>query len=98
MSLFQSVRLFSAAESVVFTALLAVWLSGGDDHATFVLGLTHGLGFIALCLLMYVACLRRALPWPVLATAVLLTPLGSTIHIELLRRRRLASAPPASAE
>jgi hypothetical protein len=36
---------------------------------------------------MYVACLRRALPWAVLATAVLLTPIGSTVHIELIRRR-----------
>ncbi len=91
MSLFQAVRLFSAFESVVFASLLVVWLGHIDERAEFVLGLTHGIGFLCLCVLIYVACLRRALPWPVLASAVLLTPFGSTVHIELLRRRRLPS-------
>ena len=90
MSLFQAVRLFSAFESAIFAALLIVWLGHVDDRATFVLGLTHGVGFLLLCALIYYACLRRALPWPVLASAVLLTPFGSTIHIELLRRRQVA--------
>jgi hypothetical protein len=90
-SLFQAVRLFSAFESVVFASLLVVWLGHIDERAEFVLGLTHGVGFLCLCALIYVACLRRALPWPVLASAVLLTPFGSTVHIELLRRRRPAS-------
>ena len=90
MSLFQAVRLFSAVESAVFATLLVVWLGHVDERATFVLGLTHGIGFLFLCALIYVACLRRAVPWPVLASAVLLTPFGSTVHIELLRRRQVA--------
>lgn len=90
MSLFQAVRLFSAFESAVFAALLVVWLGHVDERATFVLGMTHGVGFLLLCALIYYACLRRAMPWPVLASAVLLTPFGSTIHIELLRRRQVA--------
>lgn len=94
MSLFQSVRAFSAIESALFAALLVVWLGHVDEQATFVLGLTHGLGFLALCTLIYYACLRRAVPWPVLASAVLLTPFGSTIHIELLHRRRPVQARP----
>ncbi len=89
MSLFQAVRLFSAVESAVFASLLAVWLGHVDEGAEFTLGLTHGIGFLCLCALIYYACLRRALPWPVLASAVLLTPFGSSIHIELLRRRQL---------
>ncbi len=90
MSLFTAVRLFSGVESAVFAALLVVWLTHVDERATFVLGLTHGIGFLLLCALIYLACLRRAVPWPVLASAVLLTPLGSTIHIEVLRHRRVA--------
>lgn len=92
MSLFTAVRAFSAVESALFAALLVVWLGHIDEQATFVLGLSHGLGFLLLCALIYVACLRGAVPWPVLASAVLLTPFGSTIHIELLRRRRPVEA------
>jgi hypothetical protein len=92
MCLFQAVRVYSAVESAIFAALLVVAFGHIDERATFVLGLTHGLGFLGLCALIYYACLRRAMPWPVLATAVLLTPFGSSIHIELLRRRRMAES------
>jgi hypothetical protein len=88
--LFQAVRAFSAVESAIFAALLVVAIGHISDRATFVLGLTHGIGFLCLCALIYYACLRRVLPWPVLASAVLLTPFGSSIHIELLRRRQPA--------
>jgi hypothetical protein len=92
--LFQAVRLFSAIESALFASLLVVWLGHVDDRATFVLGLTHGIGFLCLCALIYYACLRRAVPWPVLASGVLLTPFGSTVHIELIHRRRTAETRP----
>lgn len=90
MSLFQAVRLLSAVESVVFASLLVVWLGHLDEGAEFALGLTHGIGFLCLCALIYAACRRGELPWPVLASAVLLTPFGSTVHIELIRRGRVA--------
>lgn len=87
MSLFQAVRVFSALESVVFAALLTVAIGHISEDAATVLGWTHGIGFLMLFALIYVACSRRVLPWPVLASAVLLTPFGSSIHIELLVRR-----------
>ena len=90
MSLFQAVRAFSAVESCIFAALLVVWLGHVDDRAEFVLGLTHGIGFICLYGLIYYACERRVVPWPVLASALLLTPFGSSIHLEILHRRQLA--------
>lgn len=93
--LFQAVRLFSAVESCIFAALLVVWLGHIDEQAEFALGLTHGVGFLALCALIYIACLRRAVPWPVLASAVLLTPFGSSVHLEFLQRRRLTAARPS---
>lgn len=86
--LFQAVRIYSAIESAIFAALLVVWLGHVDERLEFALGLTHGLGFLGLCAVIWVGCMRRAVPWPVLATAVLLTPIGSSIHLELLHRRR----------
>ncbi len=97
MSLFQAVRAFSAVESVIFASLLVVWLGHLGEGAKFVLGLTHGIGFLLLCALIYVACLRRAVPWTVLAAAVLLTPFGSTVHLELIRRRRSPQSPDSAA-
>ena len=87
MTLFGAVRLFSAVELALFAALLVVWLGHVDEQAEFVLGLSHGIGVIVLCLLIYVGCLRRVFPWPLLAAAVLLGPVGSTIGIEAMRRR-----------
>lgn len=89
-SLFRSVRLFSAVELALFAGLLVVWIGGIDETAEFVLGLSHGIGVIVLCLLIYVGCLRRVFPWPLLAAAVLLGPVGSTVGIEMMKRRRVA--------
>lgn len=87
MSLFQGVRVFSHAESAIFAALLVVWLVPGGHAAEFVLGLSHGVGFLLLCAVIYVGCLRRVFPWPLLAAVVLLSPFGSSVGIEVLRRR-----------
>lgn len=89
MSYFQAVRIYSAVEVAVFAALLVVWIGRIDERAEFVLGMTHGIGWIVLCGLVYVGCLRRVFPWPVLAATVSpLGPVGSTLGIELVARRR----------
>ena len=88
MSYFTAVRLYSAAELVVFSALLVVWLGGLSEDAKTVLGWVHGFGWIALCLLVFEGCRRRVFPWPVLAATVSpLGPLGSTAAIEYVARR-----------
>jgi hypothetical protein len=85
---FRAVRLFSHVELAVFTALLVVWIGQLDPEAKSILGWVHGFGWIALCLVVYVACRRRILPWPLLAATVFVTgPLGSSVGIEYLRRR-----------
>lgn len=91
MSYFQAVRLYSACELAVFTALVVFWVGGFSEETKLVLGWTHGFGWIALCLAIAYGCTRRVFPWPVLAAAVSpLGPLGSTIAIEYeaYRRRR----------
>ena len=52
MSYFQAVRLYSAAEMCVLIALMVVWLGHLGEEAEAVLGWTHGIGWIVLCLLV----------------------------------------------
>lgn len=87
MTLFRAIRIFSGVEAVVFSALLVFAIGGLGPEVVHVLGWTHGVGFLCLFAVMYAGCRRGAIPWSVLATAVLLTPIGSSIHIELLRHR-----------
>ena len=88
MSYFQAVRLYSAFEVVLFSALLVVWIGGISDEAKTVLGWCHGCGWILLCFLVYAGCARKVFPWWLLAATVSpLGPVGSTIGIEYLARR-----------
>ena len=89
MTYFQAVRLYSAFEVLLFSALLIVWLGELSAEAKTVLGWCHGVGWILLCCLVYLGCARRVFPWPLLAATVSpLGPVGSTIGLELLARRR----------
>lgn len=95
MSYFNAVRLYSAIESLIFTALVVVWLSGGSEHAQLVLGWIHGIGWTALCVAVAVGCRRGIFPWVLLAATVSpIGPIGSSIGIEILNRQRMSS--PAS--
>jgi hypothetical protein len=88
MAYFRAVRLYSAAEVVVFGALLVVWLGHIDETAKTALGWTHGVGWILLCVLVYVGCRRAVFPWPLLAATVSpLGPVGCTAGIEWLARQ-----------
>jgi hypothetical protein len=88
-SYFNAVRLYSLIEVCIFTALLVVAIGGLDEHAELVLGWTHGIGWIALCLAVGWGCRRGVFPWPLLAATVSpLGPVGSTLGLEYLARRR----------
>jgi ABC-type uncharacterized transport system permease subunit len=88
LSYFSAVRLYSALEATLFSSLLVVWIGGLSKQAQFILGMTHGIGWIALCVLVYAGCLRRIFPWPLLAATVSpLGPIGCTIGFEVLRLR-----------
>jgi hypothetical protein len=86
--LFSVVKVASYVELALFCALLFFWLAPGYEHETSICGLAHGLGFIALCLLIWLACIRRQAPWPLFAaTLTPAGPLGSVIGVELIERR-----------
>ena len=89
MSYFQFVRLYSALEVCIFSALLVTAIFGLGEHAELVLGWTHGFGWIILCLLVAYGARRGTFPWALLAATVSpLGPIGSSAGIEYLARRR----------
>ncbi|MEA2308079.1 MAG: hypothetical protein QOG86_1689 [Thermoleophilaceae bacterium] len=89
MSYFQAVRVYSALEACVFSALLVVWIGGLGDRPQLVLGWCHGVGWLFLCTAVLVGCVRGVFPWPVLAATVSpLGPIGASVAIEIAARRR----------
>jgi hypothetical protein len=82
------VKRLSWLELAIFGALIFFWLVPGFESETFVFGLSHGIGYIALCLLIWAAVLRREAPYTLLAaTLTPLGPLGSVVAIELIERK-----------
>ena len=81
-------KLASWVELGLFAALLFFWIVPGYEEQTSLFGLAHGLGYVALCALIFLAILRRQAPWPLLAaTLTPAGPLGSVIGVELIERR-----------
>jgi hypothetical protein len=98
-ALFPWVKRASYIELALFGALLLFWLLPGFEDETFVFGLSHGLGFIALCLLVWIAVLRREAPYTLLAaTLTPAGPVGSVIAIEWMERRRPPNAEGSNTE
>lgn len=92
MSYFSAVRLFSLFELALFATLLVVVFAGVGEGAEAVLGWSHGVGWILLCVAVAVGCTRRVFPWPLFAATVSpLGPVGSTLGLEYLNRRRNCS-------
>jgi hypothetical protein len=88
-SYFQAVRLYSLVEVCVFTALLVTAIGGLSEDLELILGWTHGIGWIVLCLLVAYGAKRGTFPWTLLAATVSpLGPIGSSAGIEYLARRR----------
>jgi hypothetical protein len=86
--LFVWVKRASVLESAVFAALLVVWIAPGMKSATFVLGLGHGIGYVGLCIFIWIAILRREAPYGLLAASLTpVGPFGTLVGIELIERR-----------
>jgi hypothetical protein len=87
--LFSWVKWLSWVELGIFSLLIVFWLLPGFDTETMVFGWAHGLGFIVLCIAIWVTCGRREAPYTLLAaTLTPVGPVGSVIAIELIERKR----------
>ncbi len=86
--MFRWVKIASWVELGLFGVLLVVWLVPGLEHPTFYAGLAHGVGFIALALLIWIAVLRHQAPYTLLAaTLTPVGPVGSVIAIRHIERK-----------
>lgn len=86
--MFGWVKVASYVELALFAGLVIVWLAPGLEHPTFYFGLAHGIGFIALALLIWAAILRHEAPYTLLAaTLTPVGPVGSVIAIHHLERK-----------
>ena len=87
--LYGYVKVASYVELALFAALLIVWAIPGLEEETFVFGLSHGIGFIALAILIWIAILRHEAPYYLLAaTLTPVGPVGSVIAIAHIDRRQ----------
>lgn len=97
--LFVWVKRFSWIELAIFGGLLLFWLVPGFETETMLFGWAHGLGFIALCVVIWVACIRKEAPYTLLAaTLTPVGPVGSVIGIELIERKGWGVAEHASSQ
>ena len=84
-------------ELAIFTGLILFWLLPGFETETMLFGWAHGLGFIALCIVIWIAAVRREAPYTLLAaTLTPVGPVGSVIGIELIERKGWGVAEPGA--
>ena len=57
-ALFVWVKRLSWVELAIFAGLIVFWLLPGFETETMLFGWAHGLGFIALCIVIWVACVQ----------------------------------------
>lgn len=87
--LYPWVRRASWVETAVFAALVIFWLAPGFDSQTTVFGWAHGVGYLALVALIFVAVIRHEVPfWLLAATFTPFGPVGSVVGIAWLDHRR----------
>jgi len=97
--LFVWVKRLSWIELAIFAGLILFWLVPGFETPTMLFGWAHGLGFIALCVVIWIACVRKETPYTLLAaTLTPVGPVGSVIGIELIERKGWGIGVPAGSQ
>jgi hypothetical protein len=86
--LFVWVKWLSWVELAIFSGLIVFWLAPGFETETMIFGWAHGVGFVGLCIVIWIAAVRREAPYALLAdTLTPVGPLGSVVGIELIERK-----------
>src|SRR5438552_1752761 len=82
---FRWVKRASWLELAIFAALVFFWLMPGFHREEFLFGLGHGIGYLILCAVIWVAILRHEAPYTLLAaTLTPVGPLGSVIALHFI--------------
>ena len=85
---FPWVKWVSLIELGIFAGLMIVWLAPGLERPTFFFGLFHGIGFLILVVMIWIAVMRREAPFWLLASALTpVGPVGSSIGVSFIERR-----------
>jgi len=96
---FERLKVASFTHSAVYAVLLVVWLVPGLHTAEFVFGLTHGIGWIAMCIASLVALRRGIIDLRLAAAISVIGAIGPFVgSYECLRRSRQGGNPPATIE
>ena len=93
-ALYPWLRRASVLETAIFAALVVFWLAPGAEGETTIFGWAHGIGYLALVGLIFVAVIRHEVPfWLLAATFTPLGPVGSVVGIAWLDSRRRTEFP-----
>jgi hypothetical protein len=96
---FGTLKRLSFAHSAIYLVLLVVWLVPGLQALEFVFGLSHGLGWIAMCLLSIAAVRARVIPMRVGVAVAVIGGIGPFVgtweFVREQRRRDTAATGPA---
>jgi hypothetical protein len=91
---FERLKIASFTHSAVYAVLLVVWIVPGLHEAEFAFGLTHGLGWIAMCVLMLEAVRRRLVSLRLAVAVAVIGAVGPFVgSYEFVQEDRRRSAP-----
>jgi hypothetical protein len=86
---FTTLKRLSFAHSTVYLALLTVWIIPGLHTLEFIFGLSHGLGWIAMCLLCSTAVANRVIPLRLAVAVAVIGAVGPFVgSYEFVREAR----------
>ena len=92
---FRTLKRLSFTHSTIYATLLVVWLVPGLHTLEFIFGMSHGLGWIAMCVLSLAAVRARVIPLRVGVAVAVIGAIGPFVGSwEFVReqRRRAAAA------
>ena len=91
---FERLKRLSFTHSAIYAGLLTVWIVPGLHQAEFVLGMAHGLGWIAMCVLALVALRRRIISMRLAVAVAVIGGIGPFVgSYEFVREDRRNRAP-----
>ena len=86
---FQTLKRLSFTHSAIYTGLLIAWIVPGLHGPTFVLGMAHGLGWIAMCFLTLAALRARVVSLRLAVAVTVIGGIGPFIgSLEFVREER----------